>query len=126
WTWSTFGNLPAAVGFALVIGAAAEGTGPALSWRSARPLVGLGVISYGIYLWHLPLLLTARELGLLPATFALRLALVLPLAIGAGALSWVMVERPGMGYAASRQRRAPPRRERSGCSGGRLRRRRAG
>ena len=108
-----------------MIGAAAEGTGPALSWLSARPLVGLGVISYGIYLWHLPLLLTARELGLLPATFALRLALVLPLAIGAGALSWIMVERPVMRYAASRQRRTRTRQDRSGRIGVRPRSRHA-
>ena len=40
----------AAIGFALVIAAAADGTGPASSWLSARPLVSLGVISYGIYL----------------------------------------------------------------------------
>src|SRR5205823_10232677 len=93
-----------------------------LSWLSARPLVGLGVISYGIYLWHLPLLLTARELGLLPATFALRLALVLPLAIGAGALSWIMVESPVMRYAASRQQRTRTRRDRAGRIGGRPRR----
>ena len=113
WTWTTFGNLPAAIGFALVIAAAADGTGPASSWLSARPLVSLGVISYGIYLWHLPLLLTVRELGLLPPTFALRLALVLPLAIGAGALSWILVERPVMRYAASRQGRTRTRRSRS-------------
>jgi peptidoglycan/LPS O-acetylase OafA/YrhL len=103
WMWTTFGNLPAAVGFALVIAAAAAGTGPAVGWLSARPLVALGVISYGIYLWHLPLLLAVREVGLLPATFAPRLAVVLSLAIGAAALSWTLVERPIVRYVASRQ-----------------------
>jgi peptidoglycan/LPS O-acetylase OafA/YrhL len=102
--WTTFGNLPAGVGFALVIAAAASGTGPALGWLSARPLVSLGLISYGIYLWHLPLLLTMRELGLLPAMFALRLALVLALTVGAAALSWTLLERPVMRYASSRYR----------------------
>jgi peptidoglycan/LPS O-acetylase OafA/YrhL len=114
WTWTTFGNLPAAVGFALVIAAAADGTGPALRWLSARPLVALGVISYGVYLWHLPLLLAVRELGLLPATYAPRLALVLLLAIGAAALSWILLERPVMRYAASRQGPAHARRDRRG------------
>jgi peptidoglycan/LPS O-acetylase OafA/YrhL len=109
WAWKTFGNLPAAVGFALVIATAAHGTGAAVSWLSGRPLVALGVISYGIYLWHLPLLLAVRELGLLPVTFAPRLALVLALALGAAALSWILLERPIMRYAASRQRRRPGR-----------------
>jgi peptidoglycan/LPS O-acetylase OafA/YrhL len=104
WVWTTFGNLPAAVGFALVIAVAAAGTGPALGWLSTRPLVKLGVISYGIYLWHLPLLLMVRELGLLPSTFVPRLGVVLALAIGAAALSWVLLERPVMRYVASRQR----------------------
>ena len=113
WMWTTFGNLPAAVGFALVIAAAAAGTGPALRWLSTRPLAGLGVISYGIYLWHLPLLLVVRETGLLPATFAPRLAVVLSLAIGVAALSWFLIERPIMRYVASRQRPARARRDRS-------------
>ena len=112
WIWTTFGNLPAGIGFALVIAAAAGGSGPALAWLSARPLVALGVISYGIYLWHLPLLLAVREVGLLPATFAPRLAVVLLLAIGAAAISWTLVERPIVRYVASRQGRARERRDR--------------
>jgi peptidoglycan/LPS O-acetylase OafA/YrhL len=114
WIWTTFGNLPAAVGFALVIAAAAAGTGPALGWLSTRPLVALGVISYGIYLWHLPLLLAVRQVGLLPATFAPRLAVVLMLAIGAAATSWTLVERPIVRYVASRQGPARARRDRGG------------
>jgi peptidoglycan/LPS O-acetylase OafA/YrhL len=106
WVWTTFGNLPAAAGFALVIAAAAAGSGPALRWLAARPLVALGVISYGIYLWHLPLLLAVRELGVLPAAFVPRLALVLSLAIAAATLSWFLLERPVMRYAASRRGRA--------------------
>ena len=112
WVWTTFGNLPAAVGFALVIAVAAAGTGPALGWLSTRPIVTLGVISYGIYLWHLPLLLIVRELGLLPATFAPRLVVVLALSIGAAALSWTLLERPVMRYVATRQRASRARRER--------------
>lgn len=105
-TWILFGNLPAAAGFALVIAVAAAGRGPAVGWLGARPLVGLGVISYGIYLWHLPLIIGVRELGLLPAAFAPRLGLVLLLAIGAATLSWVLVERPIMRLVAAHQGRA--------------------
>ena len=102
--WILFGNLPAALGFALLIAAAAAGIGPAVSWLGARPLVALGLVSYGIYLWHLPLILVVRELGLLPAAFAPRLAVVLPLAIGAATLSWMLVERPILKLVATRRR----------------------
>jgi peptidoglycan/LPS O-acetylase OafA/YrhL len=108
--WTTFGNLPAGAGFALLIAGAATGTGPALGWLSARPLVYLGVVSYGIYLWHLPLLLVVREAGLLPVAFVPRLAVVLALAIAAGALSWKFVERPALRWAGSRRRRERRRR----------------
>lgn len=102
--WILVGNLPAALGFAILIAAAAAGIGPAVGWLGARPLVGLGLISYGIYLWHLPLILAVRELGLLPAAFAPRLALVLPLVIGAATLSWMLVERPILNLVATRRR----------------------
>ncbi len=117
-TWILFGNLPAALGLALVITAAAAGSGPAMSWLSARPLAGLGLISYGIYLWHLPLILVVRQVGLLPATFVPRLALVLLLTIGAGALSWILVERPIIRLMAARRdrTRAPHDRRASGVA----------
>ncbi|HEY5144210.1 MAG TPA: acyltransferase [Solirubrobacteraceae bacterium] len=100
-------NLPAAVGFALIVAAVAGGAGRSVSWLSARPLVFVGVISYGVYLWHLPLLLVAREAGVLPHDLAPRMLTVLALALGAAWLSWVVVERPAMRWAARRPRRAP-------------------
>jgi len=99
-------NLPAAVGFALIVAAVAAGSGPSIGWLSARPLVFVGVISYGVYLWHLPLLLVAREAGVLPHDLAPRLLTVLGLALAAAWLSWVAVERPAMRWAARRPRRA--------------------
>jgi peptidoglycan/LPS O-acetylase OafA/YrhL len=100
-----FANLPAALGFALVIAGAAGGSGLAVRWLRVRPLVGLGVISYGIYLWHLPLILIVRQIGLLPAAFLPRLALVLPLAIGVASLSWILLERPLIRLVATRHAR---------------------
>lgn len=93
-TYATFSGLPAALGFALVITAAAAGRGPAIDWLRARPLVGVGVISYGVYLWHLPLLLATRHLGLLPDPFVLRVLVVSSLALLAGFASWHLIERP--------------------------------
>jgi peptidoglycan/LPS O-acetylase OafA/YrhL len=104
--WMLFQNLPAAVGLSLVIVAAATGTGPAMSWLATRPLAAVGLISYGVYLWHLPLILVIRQIGLLPATFAPRLVMVLALAIGAGTLSWILIERPIMRLMAARRDRA--------------------
>jgi peptidoglycan/LPS O-acetylase OafA/YrhL len=92
--YATFSGLPAALGFALVIVAAAAGRGPAVGWLRSRPLVAIGVISYGVYLWHLPLLLATRHLGLMPDAFVLRLLIVLVLALCAGFASWRLVERP--------------------------------
>jgi peptidoglycan/LPS O-acetylase OafA/YrhL len=93
-TYATFSGLPAALGFALVIVAASAGRGPAVGWLSARPLVAIGVISYGIYLWHLPLLLVTRNAGLMPDAFVLRLLVMLALALAAGFASWRLVEQP--------------------------------
>jgi peptidoglycan/LPS O-acetylase OafA/YrhL len=81
----------ACTGTALVLLHAAPG---ALAWRilAARPLVGVGLISYSAYLWHQPLLAFARiRFGeISPAT---------ALALGAAAIllawpTWAFVERP--------------------------------
>ena len=50
-------DLPAAVGFALLIAALACGRGPATAGFRWRPLIGAGLVSYGIYLWHIPVIL---------------------------------------------------------------------
>ena len=55
-------DLPAALGFAAVVAAVAAHP-PAVLSRA--PLRGLGTISYGLYLWHLPVLLWLRFEGLM-------------------------------------------------------------
>lgn len=61
----------------------------ALDWW---PLAKLGMISYGFYLWHGPILNLLKDVyGLVGWSQA---ALTLPLTIAAAGLSWVLVEHP--------------------------------
>jgi peptidoglycan/LPS O-acetylase OafA/YrhL len=86
-------NLPAGVGFATLLAAVVMGRGPATAWIHARPLALVGLVSYGVYLWHVPLMLFGVRLGLLPHAFVPRLVAVLVPALLAGAASWLVVER---------------------------------
>lgn len=92
-------SLPAAAGFALLIAAATAGVGRGVSWLSWRPLVAVGVVSYGVYLWHLPLLIALREAGLLPHALAPRMLVVLAAALLVAALSWHVLEKPAIAWA---------------------------
>jgi peptidoglycan/LPS O-acetylase OafA/YrhL len=57
------------------------------------PVVGLGRISYGVYLWHYPIALGAdRALGSWPAVA--RFVVVAPLSIAIAAASYRFVEKP--------------------------------
>jgi peptidoglycan/LPS O-acetylase OafA/YrhL len=86
-------NLPAGIGFATLLAAVVLGQGPATAWIHARPLALVGLVSYGLYLWHVPLMLFGIRLGLLPHAFVPRLAVVLVPALLAGTASWLLVER---------------------------------
>ena len=60
---------------------------------SIKPLVAVGLISYGAYLWHWPLLVFARHLSITEPselTFAILALLSFPLAY----LSWRYIEKP--------------------------------
>ena len=96
-------DLIAAFGFASLM-AAASASGVA-RWLGARPLAALGTISYGLYLWHVPLLLWTRSEGLLPLSPLPALAIVLPASIAVAAASWVFVERPALRHVRRRDRR---------------------
>ncbi len=79
---------------------------PGASWLRSGHMVRLGALSYGVYLWHEPLLieLTRHELILGPGPEAfLANAVILPLlALGAAACTYSLLERPGMALAARR------------------------
>ena len=82
-----FADLAAAVAFAAVIASLVLGTGTGARWMGWRPLAWMGEITYGFYLWHIPLLVFARGTGALPEGIVLGLV-VLPVAIAFGAASW--------------------------------------
>ncbi len=80
------------VGTALVVGAAASPVsrlGLMLGWR---PLRWIGVRSYGIYLWHYPIIVLTTPPG--GRDSPVRAMAQLAAAIGVAALSWRFVEEP--------------------------------
>lgn len=102
-------DVPAGVGFALVILSVVAGRGASLGWLRSRPLSELGVISYGFYLWHVPLILFVKAMAAETPTALELAALVAPLALAAGTASWLWVERPLLTAVNSRLSRAPAR-----------------
>lgn len=102
--FSTSRDVLSGVGFALVIAAAAAAPGGRV--LGSRALAGLGTISYGFYLWHVPVLVFLRGHGLLPLDPVLGTLVALGPALAVSALSWVAVERPLIARAARRNERA--------------------
>lgn len=70
--------------------------------RTPRALVWLGTVSYGIYLWHWPILVAATDHGLYRLPDPLEIAVVAALAVLAGWASWRLVERPALAFARRR------------------------
>ena len=101
-------DLPAAVGFAGVVALAAHGV-RAGRVLGTRPLAGLGTVSYGVYLWHVPLILWAKGHGLLPSSPVLALLAALAATLVVATASWLLVERPVLAWAHRRTPRARPR-----------------
>ncbi|MBK6006696.1 acyltransferase [Ramlibacter ginsenosidimutans] len=86
--------------YALVptLGAAAviAGAGPrtfAGRLLSARPFVGIGLVSYSAYLWHQPLFAFARNYGVEQSDFPVMFGLTV-MSLVLATLSWRFVERP--------------------------------
>ena len=106
-TMELFADLAAAVAFAAIIASLVLGTGAGLRWLAWRPLAWIGTITYGLYLWHIPVIVWARGNGLLPGG-ALSALVALPIAIALGAASWYLLEQPFMNRAARLRRTRRP------------------
>ena len=94
-------GLYAAIGFLVVLPVALAGaTLPrSLRWLGTRPMVVLGVLSYGIYLWHEGVLDIYRDMRDIPVfTGSMPAALVATIcgSVAAAAVSYVLVERPAL------------------------------
>ncbi len=102
WTWTTtplesrwlyHGGVIACATLVAIVIAAATRTGVVRSFLSLRPLPEVGLISYGLYLWHWPVYVTlsSTRTGLDGSTLlGLRLVVTLVLAI----VSFLLLERP--------------------------------
>jgi peptidoglycan/LPS O-acetylase OafA/YrhL len=118
------GDAPGVAGIALVVATLVAGP-----WRvvllSRGPAKWLGTISYGVYLFHFPVIVGLRMTGHWPQDSLTReLLAVLAITLPAATLSWFLVERPAIRWAqrrtsGSRTAKVPevapePRRQRTG------------
>lgn len=85
-------DVPGAIGYGLIIAACAQ---PAVgASRLLKSFEAFGRWSYGVFLWHLPLLLFMKGHGWLPSSGVLTWLLLITVASAAGALTWRFVESP--------------------------------
>ena len=70
------------------------GSAQRLDPLSTQPMLFLGTISYGIYLWHMFVILLVSKMAL-PSPFA-HFAMTYTLTIGAAILSYLILERPAV------------------------------
>ena len=87
--------LPCVLGTALVLHAESQDATQVGRWLSWAPLRGLGKISYGLYLWHWPLLVLNKALlwrGLPPPLWASVGVLLVSTVLAAA--SWHLLEQP--------------------------------
>jgi peptidoglycan/LPS O-acetylase OafA/YrhL len=93
-----FEAIPPVLGAVLILASAG---GWANRFLSIPPLVGVGLISYSLYLWHWPLLSFARIISAHPL-YPRTTVMLMAIAFAAAAASYFLVERPFRAKTASR------------------------
>lgn len=98
-----FRNTAIAVTSAILIAGLAAGAGHATRWATTRPMTVLANASYGVYLFHLPLIGLARRAGVSPdgsdLSFVLLTVGVVPASIVCGWASYRWLEAPARRWA---------------------------
>ena len=92
-----------AIASALALAVAVD---PARSFPGwSRPLAAVGLVSYGVYLWHGPLMIVGQrlalpEIGPYPIHWLIDIVIYTALTLPVAAFSWYLVEKPAMSLAA--------------------------
>jgi peptidoglycan/LPS O-acetylase OafA/YrhL len=102
------GDLPAALGFGAIVAGIAARPGRLLA---SRPLRTLGTLSFGIYLWHMPVLYGLKLHDRFPERFVPAIELVLPLTFVLATASWFLIEKPAIALSGRALAKRSPARE---------------
>lgn len=97
---------PAALGFGLAI-AALAGSPVRMRALEVPPLTTIGLLSYGAYLWHFPVIYALRTWDWMPQRLLTAYAAVLGVTLAIAWVSWRALEQPAIRWA-QRSRQRPP------------------
>lgn len=86
-----YGALPAVLGSCLIV-AGVHGGG-SNRFLASRPMVGIGLVSYSLYLWHVPILAFYRANTVGQGPLGIRLLLCV-VAMGLAVLTFLFIEKP--------------------------------
>lgn len=103
-------DTPASLGFGLIVAGLVLGRVPGAAIVSRGPLRWYGTYSYGLYLWHFPVIFVLRSLDRWPSTLAGALLLTMAISTLLAFATWHLLERPAIAWARRRMPSRSPRR----------------
>lgn len=107
-------DTPASIGFALLVAGLALSQVPGEKLLSRGPLRWYGKYSYGLYLWHFPVIYALRSLGWWPDSLPEAIVATMVPATALAVVSWWLLEKPAIDWA---HRRTTPTRRRTQAIG---------